>query len=221
MAIPFVRRISSPGRMRSGDGKGPGFRFSQHLPDYNRAFKSKSNLGMAAAEGYFQILAGPRNLVEDRFHLWPVRLSLGEKQRGQKPAGRSAHDRDVVGIDLHRIPADIFGREGDGVGFGDQIPVAEGNNRRRPYRFPAELQVGDLSGCAGKAGRQDPPSAAFRAGKKSCGREFFSFSCCLVPGLKRAKRDGKCPGLWRISGERRVCSAALLLNGIGVGGICK
>ena len=84
---------------------------------------------MAPAEGNSQIPAGPGNLLEDRLHHFRVRLALGQKQSGQKPAGRSAHRRDVIGIDLDRIPADLSGGKCDRIGFGNQISIAKGNDR--------------------------------------------------------------------------------------------
>ena len=50
---------------------------------------------------------------------------LGEQQGSQKPARRRpAHD-DVVGVDVQRVPAQVVGGKGDGIGGGDQVAIAE------------------------------------------------------------------------------------------------
>ena len=47
----------------------------------------------------------------------------GQQHTGHEEARRAASGGDVVGVDLHGIPADGVGGESDGVGFGDQIAL--------------------------------------------------------------------------------------------------
>ena len=53
---------------------------------------------------------------------------LGQQQRGQEPARRRARAGDVVGVDVHRVPADLVGGEGDRVGLGHQVALAQGDH---------------------------------------------------------------------------------------------
>ena len=53
-----------------------------------------------------------------------LRRALGQEHRREEPPRRGAHAGDVVGVDLHGVPADAVRGEGDGVGLGDEKPVA-------------------------------------------------------------------------------------------------
>ena len=50
---------------------------------------------------------------------------LGQQQRRHKPARRRAHDGQVVGVDLHQVPAYLVGGERNRVHLGDQVMFAE------------------------------------------------------------------------------------------------
>ena len=64
-----------------------------------------------------------RSCVEYRFRLLFGR-AFGQQQRRHQPARRGAHRGEVVGVDLHQVPADQVSGECDRVGLGDEVAVA-------------------------------------------------------------------------------------------------
>ena len=55
---------------------------------------------------------------------------FGQEQSCHQPARGGSHDRQVVGVHLDQVPADQVGGEGHGIGLGDQVAVAEVDQRR-------------------------------------------------------------------------------------------
>ena len=79
---------------------------------------------MAADEGDAQGVAGLPDLAEDAFYVGLGR-AVRQQEGGHEPTWRASHDGDVVGVDLHHVPADEVGGEGNRVGLGDEVAVAE------------------------------------------------------------------------------------------------
>src|SRR4029450_3054618 len=52
-----------------------------------------------------------------------------QEQRREEPSRARAPHRDVVGIDVERVPADLGGRERDRIAGGDEISVAHVDDR--------------------------------------------------------------------------------------------
>ena len=201
MAIPLVSRISSPGRIRSGTANCPGSASPSIWPTTIGRSSPRVISVWPPQRVISKSLQAREICSKIALHHFRVRPALGQKQGSQKPAGRSAHRRDVIGIDLHRIPADLRRGEGDGIGFGDQIPVAEGNDRGVPPDSRFDDKAGIFLLC-GKAGRRDLPWEVCREDKSSRA-SAFSFSYYAGPRRKRAPRNPQGLAFRRIADNAR------------------
>ena len=75
-------------------------------------------------ERHLQLVARGVELGEQRVQRRVAGRSGGQEQRRQEPARARAAHHDVVRIDVERVPADLGGREGNGIAGGDEISVA-------------------------------------------------------------------------------------------------
>jgi hypothetical protein len=57
-------------------------------------------------------------------------LVFGQKDRGEKPPRRAAHDGDVVGVYIYGVLTDVLGDECYGVGLCEKVAVREVYDRR-------------------------------------------------------------------------------------------
>ena len=80
---------------------------------------------MPARQADPQRFARVVDLREDRFGQFRGGLPGRQQHRRQEPTRLPAHHRDVVGVDVDRVPADLIGGEGDRIGLGNQVAVAE------------------------------------------------------------------------------------------------
>ena len=111
-----------------GGNRGIGEGLTEHMADDDGAGKMVGDLEVATDELGADFGAGLANLREDLLGQVGGGLSFREEDRGQEPAWARAHHAHVVGVDLHRVPADFFGGEGDGVGGGYQEALSEADD---------------------------------------------------------------------------------------------
>ena len=83
------------------------------------------DLGVTAREADPQGRTRVGDVGKDALGHLRSRSSGRQEHRRQEPARRRTHHRDVVGVHIDRIPPDLVGGKGDGVGFGDQVAVAK------------------------------------------------------------------------------------------------
>jgi len=102
----------------------------QHVPYDHWPVEPIGDLGMTPGQRHVQVGTGFGHLGENSIHQGCVGLAFRQQQRGQEPARRSSAAGHIVGIDVHRVPADFVGGEGDGIGLGDQVAVSHVNYRR-------------------------------------------------------------------------------------------
>ena len=80
---------------------------------------------MPADQRDLKRLARLAELREERPHPVVVGGAGRQQHGGEKPARRGAAHHDVVGVDVQGIPAEIVGRERDGIGGSHEIAIAE------------------------------------------------------------------------------------------------
>ena len=96
---------------------------------------------MTADQRDLELLARLGELTEQRAHHLLVRRAGWQQQRGQEPAGTGPAHRDVVGVDVQRVPAQLVSGEGDRIGGGHEIAIAEVDDggvlaHPRPHEHP-------------------------------------------------------------------------------------
>ena len=97
----------------------------EHRADDDRAVEAEGDLGVAADEVDVERGAGVGDLGEEGFG----ESGLGafrEEDGREEPLGLGAGAGDVVGVDVHGVPARHVAGEGDRVGLGDEKLRAAG-----------------------------------------------------------------------------------------------
>jgi hypothetical protein len=115
--------------LRSGRGhQAPAFHEALHVAGHDGLVDGGGDLGMAAGDRDAELARTPIDVAEDPPH--GARRRAGrDDDRGLEPRRPRPHDGDVVGIDVHRIPADVLGREGHRVALQDQVLLSEIDHR--------------------------------------------------------------------------------------------
>ena len=144
-------------------------RVAEHRPHDDGTVETVGDLGVAADERYVHVLTGGEELLEDLLRLYRSAL-LREEDSGQEPSGRAAQAGDVVGVDLHRIPADEVRGEGDRVGRGDQDAVAPVEDRRIGAHLGPHEYPGVVANPVQQAGQQVAGEFAPREAARCPGR---------------------------------------------------
>ena len=101
---------------------------AQHVPGENRALQADRNLRMPAYQGNAQLMTGLAHLRKNVLHQGSGGPGLWQQQRGQEPARRTPHDRNVVGVHRDGIVPNGIGRKRDGIGFRNEEAVAHVNH---------------------------------------------------------------------------------------------
>ena len=119
MAIPRVRTTESP---TPGPGSGDrlaGGRLSEHCAAYDGPGQADRDFGVPADHFDSQFIGGLFNLVENGGRS-PRINPLRQKHRRKEPTGSTAAGRDIIGVDVDRVPADQVRGERNGVSLCDQ-----------------------------------------------------------------------------------------------------
>ena len=97
--------------------------FAEHGAHDDGAVDAVGDFAVAADEGHADGGTRIKYLVVYRFGLG-FGEAIGEQDGSQEPLGYTAGTRQVVGVDLNGVPADVVGGKGNGVGFSDEKAVA-------------------------------------------------------------------------------------------------
>ena len=101
--------------------------FTQHLANHDRPVEASGNLSMSTADGYSEGLSGVVHVLHDSVDKCLSGVVLGQEQHNRKPPRSGTHNRDIVGVDMHGIPADAICGKGDWVGCDDETTVGKRN----------------------------------------------------------------------------------------------
>jgi hypothetical protein len=112
----------------------------QHLTNHNRSVQPVGDFRMTAGQCYIQTFTGGCNLDEDFVDKIWRRLATRQQNRRQKPARFSAGASHVIRIHIDGVPANFFGREGNRIGFGDEIAITHINYGRIFTNFTGHHQ---------------------------------------------------------------------------------
>ena len=117
----------------SGPGAGRGHQTVSadqplHVAGHDRLLHRRGDLGVAAGDGDAEPASGPIDVPEDPRHHRGGGAGRHD-DRGLEPRRPSAHDRHVVGVDVHRVPADLLGGERDRIALQDQVLRPEVDDR--------------------------------------------------------------------------------------------
>ena len=83
---------------------------AEHRARHDRTIETVRHLGVTADERDLELVARLGELAEERAHAGLV---------------RGARYDDVVGVDVQRVPAELVGRERDGIARDDQVAIAD------------------------------------------------------------------------------------------------
>ncbi len=98
--------------------------FAEHRAGDDRSVETVRDLGVSSDEYHLELLARRVQVGEERLDRGLAGGAGGQQQGRQEPPRARAANRDVVGVDVERVPPDLGGRERDGIARRDEVPVA-------------------------------------------------------------------------------------------------
>src|SRR2546425_528926 len=99
--------------------------FAEHRAGDDRPLETVRDLGVTADQDHPELVARRVKLGEQRVDRGVGGGASRQQQGRQEPPRARAADRDVVRVDVQRVPSDLGGRERDGVAGRDEISVAQ------------------------------------------------------------------------------------------------
>ena len=94
--------------------------------------------------------AGSHDVLKNALYQTSVGVALRQQQDRQEPARARSHGGHIVGIDVDRVPAQVFGGKGDGIAFRHQVAVPHIDDRRIFAEARPHQQAGITSRDAGE-----------------------------------------------------------------------